>query len=242
MHCRFSAVHFYLRKEYYSMLKERLKGIIIGLLISAISSATFALAKSGSEWLEAIYSDIKLSINGKNIVSKDVNGNSVDPFIVDGTTYLPVRAVASALDKRVEWDSDTHTVIISDSSKVIADFHHYTDYIPDKYIKVTDSEYASDIVLQAKGNVTDLKIVSISYTEEENMQNTYQLVDVLYEKDILESGDYIITSIDSAGYFPNYAMVYTDDKGDVKAYGLMDANFRGEGLNQLSVEEINLIQ
>lgn len=37
------------------------------------------------------YSNIKISIDGKEIIPTDVNGNYVAPFAMDGTTYLPVR-------------------------------------------------------------------------------------------------------------------------------------------------------
>jgi hypothetical protein len=45
-----------------------------------------------------------------------VNGAAVDPFISDGTTYLPVRAVSVALGKKVDWDAETKTVYITDGA------------------------------------------------------------------------------------------------------------------------------
>ncbi|MBQ9976669.1 MAG: hypothetical protein IJP16_09160 [Clostridia bacterium] len=47
------------------------------------------------------YNDIKICIDGNYITPKDAGGNVVEPFIINGTTYLPVRAVASALGKEV---------------------------------------------------------------------------------------------------------------------------------------------
>ena len=35
---------------------------------------------------------------------KDANGQTVEPFIYNGTTYLPVRAVGTAIGKDVSWD------------------------------------------------------------------------------------------------------------------------------------------
>ena len=37
----------------------------------------------------------------------------VAPFIEEGRTLVPVRAVAEALDAKVDWDKDTRTVIIN---------------------------------------------------------------------------------------------------------------------------------
>ncbi len=94
------------------MLKERIKGIIIGLLIGTMLSGTLAFAKNGSEWIEAMYSNIKIYIDGERIEPKDVNGNSVEPFIYNGTTYLPVRAVGEAFGKTVDWDGATQSVYV----------------------------------------------------------------------------------------------------------------------------------
>jgi len=42
----------------------------------------------------------------------DANGNTVYPFIQNGTTYIPVRGISQALDCRVEWDGDNQNVMI----------------------------------------------------------------------------------------------------------------------------------
>ena len=51
-------------------------------------------------------------VDGIPIVPKDAKGNIVEPFIYEGTTYLPVRAVGEALGKAVTWDGATKTVYI----------------------------------------------------------------------------------------------------------------------------------
>ncbi len=54
-------------------------------------------------------------LNGQEIQPKDANGFYVEPFIINGTTYLPVRAVADSLGIHVSWDSSTQTVILSNA-------------------------------------------------------------------------------------------------------------------------------
>ncbi len=56
------------------------------------------------------YRDIKIVIDGEQITPKDSDGVVVEPFIYEGTTYLPIRAVAGALDLEVGWDGSTSTV------------------------------------------------------------------------------------------------------------------------------------
>ena len=70
-------------------------------------------ASVGTKEATLTYNDIKITLDGAKIVPMDAAGNAVEPFIIDGTTYLPVRGIGSALNLGVEWDSGTNTVILS---------------------------------------------------------------------------------------------------------------------------------
>ena len=65
------------------------------------------------------YMNIGLSINGEEIAPKDINGRKVEPFIYEGTTYVPIRAISEALGKTVEWDNATKTVVIGDDIQIV---------------------------------------------------------------------------------------------------------------------------
>ncbi len=97
-------------------MKKRLQGMIAGLLIGAILTGGVVFAKQISETAELFYNNIKISLNGQEITPKDANGNYVEPFIINGTTYLPVRAVANALGINVNWEESTNTVLLSNQS------------------------------------------------------------------------------------------------------------------------------
>ncbi|MCL2461261.1 MAG: stalk domain-containing protein [Defluviitaleaceae bacterium] len=90
-------------------------GLIIGLSFAFIPKVN---ADTTTKTLQASYSGIKIVVNSQQITPKDPNGNIVDPFIVDGTTYLPVRAVAEALGQPVTWDGSTETVYIGQAPTV----------------------------------------------------------------------------------------------------------------------------
>lgn len=86
---------------------------IIGLVVVvALALTTTVFATVGNRTAELVYNNIKVMINGKEITPTDANGNAVEPFIIDGTTYLPVRGVASALGMNVGWDGATNTVTL----------------------------------------------------------------------------------------------------------------------------------
>ena len=91
-------------------MKKRI--FLIALLLSVIAISASALAASDTRQLNAAFNDIKVYIEGELISPKDALGRPVEPFIVDGTTYLPLRAVAEALGKNVEWDGPNQSVYV----------------------------------------------------------------------------------------------------------------------------------
>ena len=96
-------------------MKERIKTLLVGMLIGGILVPT-TYATVGTITKELSYNNIKITLNGNEITPTDANGTYVEPFIIDGTTYLPVRAVANALDLGVEWNGETNTVMLSDKT------------------------------------------------------------------------------------------------------------------------------
>lgn len=55
---------------------------------------------------------INLYMNDKGFVPVDVNGNETYPFISNGTTYVPIRAIASLFNADIKWDSKENSVYI----------------------------------------------------------------------------------------------------------------------------------
>ena len=81
-------------------MKKTIKGYILGFLTAVIliSGVTYATQT------------VRIVLNGTELVPTDVTGKRVDPILVEGTTYLPVRAIANALGLNVGWDEATYTV------------------------------------------------------------------------------------------------------------------------------------
>lgn len=100
------------------MKREFGKGFAAGLVACALAVGlvSTAFATRGRQTVEADYTDIKIELNGAQLTPTDANGNPVEPFAVNGTTYLPVRAVGNALGLMVGWDGATSTVKLSGRS------------------------------------------------------------------------------------------------------------------------------
>lgn len=87
--------------------RDFLAGFLAAALMMSMGMPSMAAT---ARQLNASYNNIKITLDGKTLTPKDANGATVEPFIVDGTTYLPVRAVADSLGLGVEWDAKTQTV------------------------------------------------------------------------------------------------------------------------------------
>lgn len=94
--------------------KDKLTGYAAGLITAVLLCSSAAFAQSIEKTITAVYNNIKIIVNGEEITPTDANGNVVEPFIADGTTYLPVRALANALGQEVFWDGDTNSVYIGE--------------------------------------------------------------------------------------------------------------------------------
>lgn len=95
-------------------------GFLCALLLVGTSSV-FA-SDLVKDQIDVIYNNIKLVIDGGTVeFGEDSAGNTIQPFIYNGTTYLPVRTVAEALGKEVAWDGQTNTVVLGKANITDAD-------------------------------------------------------------------------------------------------------------------------
>jgi len=127
------------------MFKEKLKGFVVGVVLtSLVVGAIPTMAEKITKSAELLYNNIKVVIDGKQADLKDAQGNTVEPFIIDGTTYLPVRAVSNALNKAVSWDGATQTVYLGENKEIeqpsvwLKDLETFTGKFETKSIDTVD--------------------------------------------------------------------------------------------------------
>ena len=96
-------------------MKKTLRVLAMAMSCVLLLGATVFSAGSGyTKEIIASYVGVNLVVEGVTVIPKDANGNIVEPFIYEGTTYLPVRAVGEALGMPVSWDGSTKTVYVGD--------------------------------------------------------------------------------------------------------------------------------
>ena len=86
---------------------------VVGAVFLAVNSGT-ALANAGRVAVQALRGGITVQLHGNtmNLATED------QPVVIDGRTFLPVRAIADGLGLDVQWDPATQTVIIGEGSGV----------------------------------------------------------------------------------------------------------------------------
>jgi len=117
------------------MKKGIIKPVITTALAAGILTGGAVYAADGG-----IQKTIQVVMNGINLV---VDGQTIfaENILYNGTTYVPVKAVAESLGKEVKWDAKTNTVEIADKEKDFIEkdgFKIYTKTIryKDEYAEV----------------------------------------------------------------------------------------------------------
>ena len=83
-------------------------GFVTALLVCAMMGTVYA--STGKVTRELEYRNIQVALDGEILDLRNASGDPVEPFRMDGTNYLPVRALAEALGLGVSWDGATSTV------------------------------------------------------------------------------------------------------------------------------------
>lgn len=118
-------------------MKDKVKGLIVGLTIGSVLSGTVAFAANSQ--IEVAFRSLKYMFDGVEKAPSEAKG-----FIYEGSTYVPLRFVSEALGKKVEWDEENETIWIGNNPKqVVATYKGGT---------VTKGEFDTFFALQALFN------------------------------------------------------------------------------------------
>ena len=109
-------------------MKQKLQGLIAGVLIGATITGGAVFAATGTKTIEVLYNNIKVYKDNVLCELKDANGTVIEPFIYNGTTYMPVRGTANLAGMDVTWDGATQSVYLWD--EIPADGTYLLDVCP----------------------------------------------------------------------------------------------------------------
>lgn len=177
-----------------------------------IFTAILASAVHFEKNIKITYDNIRIFVNGAECTPVDVNENSVEPFIYNGTTYVPIRAISQAFGKKVNWNENYRTIEIEDSDNPsksdVYSTRNLTGYL-EKNINVTydnikifinGKEY---LPVDVNGNKTEpfiynktvyvpIRAISQAFAKKINWDDFYKVVEIgdyteFTEEDIIEA-------------------------------------------------------
>lgn len=165
-------------------------GIVLTLMVSAIVTPAFATLSSKT--IEVL-TGVNIYIDDVKLNPTDVNGNPVEAFIYNGTTYLPVRAIGEALEKTVQWEGETNSVYLG----------AHESNTPAVWLKDLDYFYGKDW--------------GIDTDKQDNLGNSYENAIKYYcENTYLLNGQY--TKI-TGTFFQQYAYKSSSSVSTLEIYG-----------------------
>ncbi|WP_322904006.1 stalk domain-containing protein [Paenibacillus campi] len=88
--------------------------IIAAVSALAVSGTIFAnstYASDATKQLKAVYANIKVMYNNKQVTVDATQ----EPFMINGTTYVPLRVLGDAVGKKVTWNNTDKAVSIADT-------------------------------------------------------------------------------------------------------------------------------
>lgn len=112
-----------------------MKRFISGLIVGAIGVGIIGTGAVGVwDTISVLKNDIKIIVNGTEV--------NADNFLYNDTTYLPLRAVSSALGEVVEYDETENTAYIGERKDNSAMISKYTP--PQELMDLSDSVFLYD--------------------------------------------------------------------------------------------------
>ena len=157
-----------------------MKRITAAILMFVLFFATAFAANAYQRSITVDY-NINLEINGGTPALTDVNGKTVQAFTHEGTTYVPIRAVAEEMGAYVGYDSSTNTaVVFQDDVEAIvlahkmAEMSHTATYSVEALFSAC--QLYADGSLSGSSVIADMKQIADSLDNEyEKVYSDYNL-------------------------------------------------------------------
>ncbi|NLW41451.1 MAG: copper amine oxidase N-terminal domain-containing protein [Tissierellia bacterium] len=94
----------------------RFKKVLVISMVLVLTLGTIAVAANEvyQKQLTATFGRIKFKVDGKDVTKEIEDMYDAPAFVVDGRSYVPVRAIAELMGLEVKWDGETHTAEIID--------------------------------------------------------------------------------------------------------------------------------
>ncbi|HAA42753.1 MAG TPA: hypothetical protein DCE02_01940 [Ruminiclostridium sp.] len=152
-----------------------MKKIALGLVAGVVLSAGVFAFAAANQW-------VAVSPNFKVLVRGDVFESDPPPVVIEGRTYLPLRAMAEALDVDIYWDGDAREVLVDMG---VSDSGNKEE---PKKVKYEDISIKSDTIEAKPGDTIKIP-VKFSNVPSEGINSGF--LKILFDNDKLEVLDVV---------------------------------------------------
>ena len=188
-------------------------------------------AVSTSTLYDVVTDGVRVVVDGKELHPTDANGNRVEPFIYNGTTYLPVRAIANAMGKAVYWDGPEFTVYLGDMDGKL----EYPTVQLEDMVSINEEPHETDELIDNYGNAYDRAVINFAHDEFEYLLNMKysRFKGTLYVPEGTDGGEdgFLIIKADGKTIYKSPVMDKTsrpvDIDVDVTGYNDVKIEFNG---------------
>lgn len=208
---------------------KKAAAFIVTVLIICLSMGAVVFAGDNYKTLKAWFGEISIYRNDNQVylVGED------KPFIIDGRTYVPLRAMAELFNKEVDWDGEKYRIDLDDKQE--DSFAYILQQLVDEQAKVRELEAkVEELEAGRKDDIRDME----SYLNRQH--DTYKKVrfdiDLYKNKDNIDVDIYVdldydyrewddLTTSNIKSYLQDIAddILYDYKKADIKG-SIMDSS------------------
>jgi hypothetical protein len=121
----------------------------------------------GEKNININYRNISVLLNGEKIDLKSADGKEIEPFIYEGTTYLPLRAVAEATMVDVNWDAKTNSIYLTKPEEDIKTESTYDISAESDWTREQADDYGYTLDFESKEKEGYVKLTGYSGSEKD---------------------------------------------------------------------------
>lgn len=190
-------------------INRKLAVSVIAVLIFSLALGAIAFADDNFQTLKAWFGNLSIYRNNQLVQL------SAQPFIVDGTTYVPLRAVSELFNKEVGWDGVNYRIDLNDrpdENVVYMTQQLYTAQIEVQTLQAKVKQLEEELADKKTGKLGSLKDLK-SYLNKE--YGTYKKVD--FDIDLYENKKDIEVDIYVDLYYYDYEWDKLSDS-NIKSY------------------------
>lgn len=153
---------------------------ILAICVVVLILPLICIADTGYKNINVWYGAMVL-LNNKLFIPTDSNGKTVQPFIYEGTTYMPMRAIIEALGANIEWDPDKKIVIITENENETIDYYEEEMVVPETeavmgYDEEEITAFVKKEIIAENSNEITNKIIGLEYKFKEYDEWQYFII------------------------------------------------------------------